>query len=80
MSKADDSVSRRDLEPAATRVYRAAELPGPLGLRSDPFSSEEVDARIRRFFANPREQRVVAAVKQTAPVNATGSMRAHEAV
>jgi hypothetical protein len=55
MSKGNDSASYRDFERETKRVDRTPAIPNPLGLRSDPLSSEDIDARIRWFFENARE-------------------------
>lgn len=57
MANGNDSASYPDFEHGAERVYSTPAIPDPLGLRSNPLSSEDIDAQIRWFFENPRERK-----------------------
>ncbi len=57
MSNANGPASPHDFDDIAQRDARRRPLPDPLGSRSDPLSSEDIDAQIRWFFDNARERK-----------------------
>jgi hypothetical protein len=57
MSNGNDTASYQDCDRDTQWVARARAIPDPLGSRSDPLSSEDIDAQIRWFFENALERK-----------------------